>query len=1096
MPDTTRVMNPPHTKSESPFPDHVAIAASAGSGKTFQLAHRYIRLLVNGVPPDRICALTFSRKAAQEIFDEIIKYLVTAARSDQDAREMSERLGNPTQGVVEYLEALRAVVSHLNRLYVGTLDSFIIGVVRAFPSELGVNMDFKVMDEGGAVAQDVRRAVMASIFNPETIPPNVQREFFEAFKQATFGREEKDVDDSLDRFVEEYRSHYRSIAEESVWGGATAIWPATPHWSLQVSDISETVAELNAALAETEMHDKVRERWSTLMSAAAGFNEWATWPKDADTPFKNLIAVVDDIRKGHATFSIDRKKQVLDETVCALVLKVLEYIATIHLRMALESTRGLHRVLAQYETVYDAWTRRSGQFTFSDAQLLLTESNQAGRGRVLSREAGVEGRIYIDYRLDAKLDHWLLDEFQDTSDLQWAAISNLVDELLQDAPGRRSFFYVGDVKQAIYSWRRGNPRLFGQILKQYGQDRIRQEHLSTSYRSGEAVIKTVNRVFGDIEHPDMPAATKSRWNTIWKEHRCRSDEPLKDGCVAVLEPRYDGNEKPTEDDRYALTASLIRELDPLRRGFTVAVLVRTNSVGRDVVQHLRNECPQLPVIHEGNAPICDNPTVTVILSLVKFAAHPGDSWAWRHLQMSPLGDRVNAIGRHDLPLQLLRDIQTLGFRALVHDWCDVLGSVEAPDAFGRMRIEDLLRAAGDFDSTGNRDCDAFRRHIEHYEISETAAEHGVRVMTIHQSKGLGFDVVILPDLMQHSMLKARNIDLLEYRDIDTQQPKWVLKMPRKMIAQHDPVLGQALRECDENACFDALCLLYVAMTRAKRAIYMISSYPGKTATMVSEASFVKYRLLGDPKPVVGDHLTLGDTETTRVYLEGNWGWHETLRAASDAKPSTSSTAIDFHDQETLGSHLVPVEPSLRESIKKQASYLFDRENRDVLDFGNTIHELFAQVTWSNEADIDAIIDAWARNSVVSEDVKRDSCNQFRCALQSKEVQQALSKAPGNVELWREQSFEIVLQEEGWVRGTFDRVVIFRDESGKAYAARVQDFKSDRVRDENAFDATAATYRPQLTLYGKAVAEMLGLNISEVSLQLVFTRAPRVYDLTA
>jgi len=1089
-------MNRPHTKSESPFPEHVAIAASAGSGKTFQLAHRYIRLLLNGVSPDRICALTFSRKAAQEIFDEIIKYLVIAARSDRDAREMSKRLGNPSQCVVEYLEALRAVVSHLNRLHVGTLDSFMISAVRAFPSELGVNMDFKVMDEGGAVAQDVRRTVMASIFNPETIPSNVQREFFEAFKQATFGREEKDVDNSLDRFVEEYRLHYRSIAEESVWGGVTAIWPSTPHWTLQVPDISETVAKLNEVLAETEMPDKVRARWSALMSAAAGFNERATWPKDADRSFKNLIAVVDDIRKGHATFAIDGKKQDLDQILCALVLKVLEYIVTIQLRIALESTRGIYRVLAQYESVYDAWTRRSGQFTFSDAQLLLTEANRAGSGCVLSREAGVEGRLYIDYRLDAKLDHWLLDEFQDTSDLQWAAIRNLVDELLQDVSGRRSFFYVGDVKQAIYSWRRGNPRLFGQILKQYGQDRIRQEHLSTSYRSGEAVVKTVNQVFGEIEHPDMPAATKSRWNAIWKEHLCRSDEPLKDGCVAVLEPRYDGNEKPTEGDRFALTASLIREMDPLRRGLTVAVLVRTNSVGREVVQHLRNMCPQLPVIHEGNAPISDNPIVTVILSLVKFAAHPGDSWAWRHLQMSPLGDRVNTIGRDDLPLQLLRDIQKQGFRALVHDWCDVLGSVEAPDAFGRMRIEDLLRAAGEFDSTGNRDCDAFRRHIEHYEISETATEHGVRVMTIHQSKGLGFDVVILPDLMRHSMLKARNIDLLEYRDIDTQQPKWVLKMPRRMIAQHDPVLGQALRECDENACFDALCLLYVAMTRAKCALYMISSYPGKTAAMVSEASFVKYRLLEDPKPVSGDHLTLGDVQATRVYLEGNWGWHETMRPESGKRPSTESPPIDFHDLDTPSSHFVPVEPSLRESVKKQASYLFDRENRDVLDFGNTIHELFSQVAWSDEADIDAIIDTWQRQSVVSEHIQRDSCNQFRRALKSAEVQQALAREPGNVELWREKSFEIVLQEDGWVRGTFDRVVIFRDESGKAYAARVQDFKSDRVRDANAFDATAAIYRPQLTLYGKAVAEMLGLKMHAISLQLVFTRAPRVYDLTA
>jgi ATP-dependent helicase/nuclease subunit A len=78
-----------------------------------------------------------------------------------------------------------------------------------------------------------------------------------------------------------------------------------------------------------------------------------------------------------------------------------------------------------------------------------------------------EARLYIDYRLDCKLDHWLLDEFQDTSDLQWEVLRNLADEILQDASGQRSFFYVGDVKQAIYGWRGGNARLFGKILEQY-----------------------------------------------------------------------------------------------------------------------------------------------------------------------------------------------------------------------------------------------------------------------------------------------------------------------------------------------------------------------------------------------------------------------------------------------------------------------------------------------------------------------------------------------------------------------------------------------------------------------------------------------------
>lgn len=79
------------------------------------------------------------------------------------------------------------------------------------------------------------------------------------------------------------------------------------------------------------------------------------------------------------------------------------------------------------------------------------------------------GRLLIDWRLDAKFDHWLLDEFQDTSYTQWTILRNLLDEAVQDAEHRRSLFYVGDVKQAIFAWREGDARLFRQIFEHYNQ---------------------------------------------------------------------------------------------------------------------------------------------------------------------------------------------------------------------------------------------------------------------------------------------------------------------------------------------------------------------------------------------------------------------------------------------------------------------------------------------------------------------------------------------------------------------------------------------------------------------------------------------------
>ena len=91
--------------------------------------------------------------------------------------------------------------------------------------------------------------------------------------------------------------------------------------------------------------------------------------------------------------------------------------------------------------------------------------------RVLSREAADDRRLFIDFRLDAEIDHWLLDEFQDTSFGQWSVLRNLIDEAVQDPTGARSFFYVGDVKQSVFAWRGGDPRLFREIFNHYNAAR-------------------------------------------------------------------------------------------------------------------------------------------------------------------------------------------------------------------------------------------------------------------------------------------------------------------------------------------------------------------------------------------------------------------------------------------------------------------------------------------------------------------------------------------------------------------------------------------------------------------------------------------------
>src|SRR5262249_2147507 len=129
------------------MPGHVMILASAGSGKTFALTDRFVALLAHGAAPERIAALTFTRKAAGEFFDEILRKLAGAAGDYVVARKLAERVGAPQLTRADFLRMLRAVTDAMHRLNLGTLDSFFARVVRAFPFELGLGGDFEVLQE-------------------------------------------------------------------------------------------------------------------------------------------------------------------------------------------------------------------------------------------------------------------------------------------------------------------------------------------------------------------------------------------------------------------------------------------------------------------------------------------------------------------------------------------------------------------------------------------------------------------------------------------------------------------------------------------------------------------------------------------------------------------------------------------------------------------------------------------------------------------------------------------------------------------------------------------------------------------------------------
>jgi len=823
-----------------------AISASAGSGKTFRLAHRYMGLLARGIPPDRICALTFSRKAAGEIFDSIVRNLTRAAQGPQSAKLSAKYMEAGDLTSKKFLSALRCFLENLHRVNIGTIDSFISAVIRAFPLELGLNdTEFSLMDSDSADAESFREAIIAAVCNSRHLTGNGASVFLEVFKQATLGTEKKTFAGNLNGFLDNYRAAFLSLPDANAWGNPDLIWNKGTWWLAppKARDAQEAERIMQLALNNQAWDKRMRASMAKLIGHLKDFDDNAEWEPEIfleGAVQGQLVAKLPAPGENGLKIQYARKEYLIPDNVCKLLGNLYHNLFHVQFNRLCRRTRGILGVMAMYEKEYEQALLQTGRMTFTDAQLLLSPRGFFTSGSTLSRRRELRaGRVFIDYRLDAKIDHWLLDEFQDTSNLQWQALENLVDEILQDDSDTRSLFYVGDVKQTIYRWRGGNPDLFNHVLDRYG-DRIVNESLNKTQRSAQPIIDTVNRVFSSLpeyqdndSEPAISSPVIEKWNFAWKEHECGEKTP-HNGYAAMLQPVLPEDAKCHEpEDQLELLARLLKQVNPAEKGLSAAVLARTNATGKVIADYLRQYARDhgwhdLNISYEGETALLDNPLIAVLLDLLRYARHPADNFARQHLVMSPLGTWLarNETAVESLPLVLLGAIEARGFRAVLREWAERLGTL---DEFGRLRLAQILEIAGEFDGRFDRNIALFIKTVESYGTREASESRGcIHVMTIHQSKGLGFDMVVLPDLNENKkMNSAGAIDFLTGRSEGSEAPSWLLEVPDRKTAECDPTLRQSLEETDNLATMDNLCVLYVAMTRAKKALYMITRIQDK-----------------------------------------------------------------------------------------------------------------------------------------------------------------------------------------------------------------------------------------------------------------------------
>ncbi len=1050
---------------------NAALAASAGTGKTFALSSRYLALLASGAEPASIVALTFTRKAAGEILARILTRLARAAASDQNFKTLNRQLadghlpGFASRDAAR--RALRALARNLPGLRIGTLDSFFLQILRQFRLEYGIGTDL-------AIAADLKdpadNPVLQSLLDHAAMSATEQRELMESFKLATYGEEKKSIYLSLARLVVDQFALFQRAPEPSAWGNPALIWehgaallqpPAAPDWPAVFAALAAQAKALRTA-SEQKAWEKIREN----LAGVQGGEEFV--PDSALA--ERLYAALARPGETESSISFNRKEYNLRPEIRRTLAAAFSYIRHSTLLRQIVRTRGLHRLLSAYALQHRAHIARTGLLAFNDISQLLAPSS----GRVPAHL-----RLQMDGRLDARFRHWLFDEFQDTSLVQWAVIENLIDEILQNPDADRTVFYVGDIKQAIYEWRSGDPRLFRRILNKYnrpGRPAAIEElpPLVHSWRSSPVVLEAVNTVFGRLADMPLPPGETlaadwpeiaARWNAEWQPHAAADRNRDLSGQVTVHILPRNGSE---EDEPTALVraARLVQELQqtvPEFNRLSVACLVRGNQEGLDLLAELASR--NIRAIWAGNSPLLDNALLPAILSLAKLVEHPGDQFALRHVEMSPLAGAI-PLGPDELFAwgRLIRAQGYAGFCARIAARLDL-----AAAPYERNRLELLTALAAEFDRQPGPTALRFCAFVQAQEVPANQTGSHIQILTMHKAKGLEFDVVILPALGGRGIgAGAQNPLLVHEQDIPAPLPpvEWILAAPAAKIVAAEPPLAAQQAADRRRKALEELRLLYVAMTRAKRALHILTTAPAPHSKTLRLDTVVQNTLAPGGRP---------DPEQP-VYQAGNPAW---WRPSPDTEPDRPPCVGPDFQTLPHAPHIRPVESRMASREHGGEGYFgrfFRPEGAAARELGTRIHALFEQIEWLAPGAIPAFPGAGDPD-----------LHLVAAALAVPAVHRLFERpADGPAELYREQAFEALLDGQ-WLSGKIDRLHLVQDAAGRPVQARIVDFKTDQVPDPE-------RHRFQMEDYRRAVASLFTLPPGQIACTLVFVRTGQAIEL--
>lgn len=694
----------------------LALEASAGSGKTFALSVRYIALLLQGADPARIVALTFTKKAANEMKERVYETLEGLEQRKAELKSLCELLECSQEEVL--LKRDKILPSFLNAaIHIETIDAFLGKILRKFSLHLGIMPDF--VTESAAHEKHLLTTFLQTLKREHTYAALVRFLAVEKMRLQDLvklfdGLYEKNSE--LDAFLYE-RSP--SPSGEEALAKAKEIYCLLEKTNVSKRGLNQFYIHTTEVLC-----DKTFWKQESL-------NYW-------------------DFRKIYTPE--------LDDLFCELKALFHEFTTQKEAYLLGE----LFAFYRAYEKTRLKLATEKGELTFTDVANFVH--------RLLH---GSIDSDFLYFRLDAVIEHLLIDEFQDTNAVQFEILSPLIEEIVsgEGTHGLGSFFYVGDTKQSIYRFRGGTKELFKVASERFDVD---IEALEMNYRSERVVVDFVNDVFSASISGYIP-------------QKVAKEEVLGYVEVSVNEDALEG-----------LLASVKNLLDHGVSADDMAILCWTNDDINTIESALLETFDSLHVSTESSLLLTHSPIVRTVIEYVRYC-YFGAELLGRNTQVLRGSSWEKPLEK--ISIDWARPLaQTI--KHIIEKLC-----LDGTDA-------DLIRLMEVADNY--RDVEAFLFELERIsERSCAKSGQGVRVLTVHKSKGLEFDYVLLADRLKADSNRKPPL-LFEYEGVELQHLYYRMKNREFMDEDYE----RAKEKENLLGLEDRLNALYVAFTRAKKGLLL------------------------------------------------------------------------------------------------------------------------------------------------------------------------------------------------------------------------------------------------------------------------------------